>query len=133
MLGGSLSSLDAKRSAKLILELIELPGRWDGWTRVGALENLLLSGVSLQLDEVLKILEPTFPDLLRSRSGCTSTSEAWEGFEGDGFRPPSTQTSPADVRSNSVPRHHPKIASPITANFRLSQRLRLPSLSSFSP
>ncbi len=63
MLGGSLAALDAKRSAKLILELMELPGRWDGWTRVGALENLLLSGVSLQLDEVLKILEPTFPDL----------------------------------------------------------------------
>jgi hypothetical protein len=56
MLGGSLSALDAKRSAKLILELIEPPGRWDGWTRVGALENLLLSGVSLQLDKVLKIL-----------------------------------------------------------------------------
>lgn len=63
MLGGSLAALDAKRSAKLILELMELPGRWDGWTRVGALENLLLSGVSLQVDEVLKILEPTFPDL----------------------------------------------------------------------
>lgn len=37
---------------------------WDGWTRVGTLENLLLSGVSLQLDEVLKTLEPTFQDLL---------------------------------------------------------------------
>lgn len=61
--GGTLAALDAKRSAKLILELMELPGRWDGWTRVGALENLLLSGVSLQLDEVLKILEPTFQDL----------------------------------------------------------------------
>jgi hypothetical protein len=63
ILGGTLAALDAKRSAKLVLELMELPGRWDGWTRVGALENLLLSGVSLQLDEVLKILEPTFQDL----------------------------------------------------------------------
>lgn len=63
ILGGTLAALDAKRSAKLVLELMELPGRWDGWTRVGALENLLLSGVWLQLDEVLKILEPTFQDL----------------------------------------------------------------------
>lgn len=63
ILGGTLAALDARRSAKLILDLMELPGRWDGWTRVGALENLLLSGVSLQLDEVLKILEPTFQDL----------------------------------------------------------------------
>lgn len=64
ILGGTLAALDAKRSAKLVLELMELPGRWDGWTRVGTLENLLLSGVSLQLDEVLKTLEPTFQDLL---------------------------------------------------------------------
>jgi hypothetical protein len=63
ILGGTLAALHARRSAKLILELMELPGRWDGWTRVGALENLLLSGVSLGLDEVLKILEPTFQDL----------------------------------------------------------------------
>jgi hypothetical protein len=54
ILGGTVAALDARRSAKLILELMELPGRWDGWTRVGALENLLLSGVSLRLDEVLK-------------------------------------------------------------------------------
>jgi hypothetical protein len=66
ILGGTLAALDAKRSAKLILELMELPGRWDGWTRVGALENLLLSGVPLQLDGVLKILEPTFQDILRN-------------------------------------------------------------------
>jgi len=63
ILGGALAALDARRSAKLVLELMELPGRWDGWTRVGALENLLVSGVSLRLEEVLRILEPTMRDL----------------------------------------------------------------------
>jgi hypothetical protein len=63
ILGGALAALDARRSAKLVLELMELPGRWDGWTRVGALENLLVSGVSLRLEEVLRILEPTMQDL----------------------------------------------------------------------
>ena len=61
--GGALAVLDGKRSAKLILELMELPGCWDGWTRVGAIESLLLSGLSLSLEEVLRILEPTFQDL----------------------------------------------------------------------
>ena len=64
--GGALAALDGKRSAKLILELVELPGRFDGWTRVGALENLLISGISFQLEEVLKILEPTFQDILHN-------------------------------------------------------------------
>lgn len=63
ILGGALAALDASRSAKLILELMELPGRWDGWTRVGALENLLVSGVSLRLEELLAILEPTLQDI----------------------------------------------------------------------
>ena len=48
ILGGALAALDGKRSAKLILELMELPGRWDGWTRVGALESLLAWGVGLE-------------------------------------------------------------------------------------
>ena len=53
-----------KRSAKLILELMELPGHWDGYTRVAALENLLVSGVRLSLDEVLRILDPAIQELL---------------------------------------------------------------------
>src|SRR3974390_256883 len=63
MWGGALAALDGKRSANLILELMELPGRWDGWTRVGALENLLQWGVSLSIDQVLRVLDPTMPDI----------------------------------------------------------------------
>ncbi len=66
ILGGALAALDGRRSAKLVLELMELPGRWDGWTRVGALESLLVAGVCLSLEEVLKIFEPTTKELLAS-------------------------------------------------------------------
>ena len=61
--GGALAALDGKRSANLILELMELPGRWDGWTRVGALENLLQWGVTLRIEQVLRILDPTMQDI----------------------------------------------------------------------
>jgi hypothetical protein len=61
--GGALAAIDGKRSAKLVLELIERPGQWDGWTRVGALENLLVSGVGLSLEETLRILDPTMEEL----------------------------------------------------------------------
>jgi hypothetical protein len=63
ILGGALAALDARRSAKLVLELMELPGRWDGWTRVGVLESLLVSGASLRLEDVLRILDPTMQDI----------------------------------------------------------------------
>jgi hypothetical protein len=66
MLGGALATLDGKRSSKLVLELMELPGRWDGWTRVGALENLLVSGVRLSLEEVLRVLDPAMQELQSS-------------------------------------------------------------------
>jgi hypothetical protein len=65
-LGGALAALDGMRSAKLILELMELPGRWAGYTRVAALENLFVSGVCLSLDEVLRILDPVIQELRSS-------------------------------------------------------------------
>lgn len=73
--GGALAALDGKRSAKLILELMELPGRWDGYTRVAALENLLVSGVRLSLDEALRILDAAIQEL-RS-SGLYNNQNLW--------------------------------------------------------
>lgn len=66
ILGGALAALDGKRSGKLILELMKLPGRWDGWTRVGAVESLLSWGVRLSLEEVLRILDPVVQDIKTS-------------------------------------------------------------------
>jgi NACHT conflict system protein len=76
ILGGALASLDGKRSAKLVLELIELPGRWDGWTRVGALESLLVWGVRLSLEEVLRILDPVIQEL-RASGIYSDNQNAW--------------------------------------------------------
>jgi len=79
ILGGTLAALDARRSAKLILELMELPGRWDGGTRIGALENLLLSGVSLHLEEVLTASIAQFEStIFRSLLDRESDSPTWE-------------------------------------------------------
>jgi NACHT conflict system protein len=66
ILGGALAALDGKRSAKLILELMELQGRWDGWTRVGAVESLLSWGVQLRLGEVLRVFDPVIQELRAS-------------------------------------------------------------------
>jgi hypothetical protein len=66
ILGGALAALDGKRSADLVLEVMELPGRWDGWTKVGALESLLSWGVRLSLEKMLRILDPVIQELLAS-------------------------------------------------------------------
>jgi hypothetical protein len=76
ILAGALAALDGRRSAKLVLELMERPGRWDGWTRVGALENLLVSGVRLNLEEVLRILDPVMEEL-RSSGMYNDSQNAW--------------------------------------------------------
>jgi hypothetical protein len=75
ILAGPLAVLDGKRSASLVLELMALPGRWDGWTRVGAIESLLDWGVRLSIDEMLKILDPVI-DQLRS-SGVYDDQNSW--------------------------------------------------------
>jgi hypothetical protein len=76
ILGGALAALDGKRSAKLILELMELPGRWDGWTRVNAIESLLSWGVRLSLEEVLRILEAVLQEI-KSSGIYSNNQNAW--------------------------------------------------------
>jgi hypothetical protein len=50
--------------------------------------------------------------------GIEPTSEVWEVLECTSLTPPPTiQISPANVRSNSVPRHHPN-----ERNHRLEKR-----------
>ncbi len=76
ILGGALAALDGRRSTKLVLELMELPGRWDGWTKVGALESLLSWGVRLGLEEVLRILDPVIQEL-RAAGIHSDNQNAW--------------------------------------------------------
>ena len=74
--GGALAALDGRRSAKLILELMELPGPWDNWTRVGAIDSLLSWGVRLTLEEVMRILDPVIEDL-RKHGLQSDNQNAW--------------------------------------------------------
>jgi hypothetical protein len=76
ILGGALAALDGRRSTKLVLELMELPGPWDGWTKVGALESLLSWGVRLGLEEVLRILDPVIQEL-RAAGIYSDNQNAW--------------------------------------------------------
>jgi hypothetical protein len=76
LLGGALAALDGKRSAKLILELLELPGRWDNWTRVGALESLLSWGVGLGLEETARVLDPVLEEI-RASGIYSDNQNAW--------------------------------------------------------
>ncbi len=58
-LAGLLAVLDSHESAELVLQIMALPGKWDGWGRVGALEALLFTGVELPTQATLNVLNPT--------------------------------------------------------------------------
>ena len=53
-----LATLDSHDSAELILNIMVLPGKWDGWGRVDALTSLLFSGVQLPTEATLNVLNP---------------------------------------------------------------------------
>jgi hypothetical protein len=60
-----LSILDSQASADLVLQVAVLPCRSDDWMRVGALENLLFSGLKLPTEATLNILNPTIEEMRR--------------------------------------------------------------------
>jgi hypothetical protein len=47
IVGNALAALDAKRSVELLLDVMELPGRFDVYHRVATLESLVTGGVPL--------------------------------------------------------------------------------------
>jgi hypothetical protein len=65
-LARTLAAVDPRGSTDLILEILELPARFDGWRRVGLLERLFFAGVALPAARVFAALEPVFADLRRS-------------------------------------------------------------------
>jgi len=67
-IAGALAALDARLSAKLILEVMGFPGRHDGYTRVGSLESLIIAGVRLTLAEIMNVLGPTIEETRRDLS-----------------------------------------------------------------
>jgi len=60
----ALAKLDGKANADLVLEIMALPGEWDGFVRMNATKALLLSGVTPSLNSMLAVLQPTIEHLL---------------------------------------------------------------------
>lgn len=63
--GAALAALDARRSAKLILEVMSLPGNYDGYSRVASLESLVFAGARIALTEMMNVLAPTIEEIRR--------------------------------------------------------------------
>jgi hypothetical protein len=58
-----LATIDGRDSVDLVLEVASLPGDWDAWTRVDALEKLLFSGASLPAEETLQVVDSVFTQI----------------------------------------------------------------------
>lgn len=65
-LASTVAVLDGRESAEFAMEILALPGEWDGWTRADALEALLFSGARLGAEAALRVLNPTI-DHIRTR------------------------------------------------------------------
>jgi hypothetical protein len=57
-----LAALDPRDSAAMILDVAELPGRFDGYTRVALLEALIFAGIALPEARTKVILEPALAE-----------------------------------------------------------------------
>ena len=62
-LGIRLASLDSQASCELVLQVMALPGEWDGYKRCEALDALLFGGATLPTKESLMVLNPTVDHL----------------------------------------------------------------------
>ena len=63
--GSALAALNARGSVKLILDVMGLPGSYDGYSRVASLESLIFAGVRVTLAEMMDVLTPTIEELRR--------------------------------------------------------------------
>ncbi len=64
-IGASLAALDARRSAKLILEVMAFPAGYDAHSRVDALQSLIFAGVRMTLAEMMNVLGPAIEQARR--------------------------------------------------------------------
>jgi hypothetical protein len=63
--GTALAALDARRSAKLILEGMALPAGYDAYNRVASLESLIFAGIRITLAEMMNVLGPAIEQARR--------------------------------------------------------------------
>jgi hypothetical protein len=64
-IGASLAALDARRSAKLILEVMAFPAGYDAYSRVDSLQSLIFAGVRMTLAEMMNVLGPAIEQARR--------------------------------------------------------------------
>lgn len=64
-IGAALAALDARRSAKLILEVMALPAGYDAYNRVDSLQSLIFAGVRMTLAEMMNVLGPAIEQARR--------------------------------------------------------------------
>jgi hypothetical protein len=64
-LGTVLAALDARSSAKLILDVMAPPAGYDGYNRVAALESLILAGIRMTLAAMMNVLGPALEQARR--------------------------------------------------------------------
>ena len=64
-LGASLAALDARKSAKLILEVMAFPAGYDAYSRVDSLQSLIFAGVRMTLPEMMNVLGPAIDQARR--------------------------------------------------------------------
>jgi hypothetical protein len=64
-LGAALAALDARKSAKLILEVMAFPAGYDAYSRVDSLQSLIFAGVRMTLPEMMNVLGPAIEQARR--------------------------------------------------------------------
>ena len=64
-LGASLAALDARKSAKLILDVMAFPAGYDAYSRVDSLQSLIFAGVRMTLPEMMNVLGPAIDQARR--------------------------------------------------------------------
>jgi hypothetical protein len=75
-IGASLAALDARRSAKLILEAMAFPAGYDAYSRVDSVQSLIFAGVRMTLAEMMNVLGPAIEQARRRDLG-NSDQNRW--------------------------------------------------------
>ncbi len=65
-LAAAVAALNGRESVDFVMDVLQLPGEWDTWIKVDALEALLFRGARLGAEEALYVLDPVL-DTLRSQ------------------------------------------------------------------
>lgn len=67
MLAYIVAVLDGRESIDIVMEIMALPGRWDGYTRAEALEALLFNGAIIKADAAFRVVNPVINHVTQPR------------------------------------------------------------------